>query len=193
MQKIGLALIIFSLLACAPDRTITVLSDTENTRLQEFEQLSEVSHLQISKPEEPGEPLTLCGTLVRLEDGEPLAGERIHLYHATLAGEYEPTDPADESTARLNGWVTTDAEGRFQVKTILPGDYGSSEDNRHIHTSVAGADPVAYDIHFKQYSTMMGTRFINGSDQHFLADLKRSENGELVTFLTLAVKRYAIH
>lgn len=183
----GVSLLTF---ACGPDRTILALSASETMLLNEFEQLPEAARLQMSPAGEPGEALTLCGTLVRLEDGKPLAGERIHLYHATQAGEYEPADPADESTARLNGWVTTDSAGRFLVQTILPGDYGSSDDNRHIHTSVEGADPAAYDIHFKQYSATMGTRFINGSDQHFLAELKRSGTGELVTFIQLAVKRH---
>ena len=68
------------------------------------------------------------------------------------------------------------------------GDYGSSADNRHIHTTVFGAQPEAYDIHFKQYTGVMGKRFVKNSDQHFLADLKRSADGSLIGFLTIEVK-----
>ncbi len=112
----------------------------------------------------------------------------IHLYHTSAAGEYKPTDPNDESTARLNGTVLTDEKGRVFVQTILPGDYGRSADNRHIHTTVKDARPEAYDIHFKQYTGKMGSRFINRSDQHFLADLKQTKDSLLVAFLTLEVK-----
>jgi hypothetical protein len=36
----------------------------------------------------------------------------------------------------------------------------------------------------------MGRSFINGSDQHFLADLKQTKDSTLVTFLTMEVKAY---
>ena len=34
----------------------------------------------------------------------------------------------------------------------------------------------------------MGRNFISGSDQHFLADLKKDEEETLITFLTIEVK-----
>ena len=78
------------------------------------------------------------------------------------------------------------------VQTILPGDYGSSADNRHIHTTISDAHPEAYDIHFKQYTGSMGSNFISGSDQHFLADLKQTPDGILVAFVTIEAKNAEI-
>ena len=54
--------------------------------------------------------------------------------------------------------------------------------------TVFGAKPEAYDIHFKQYTGKMGKNFISGSDQHFLADLKKDEDEKLIAFLTIEVK-----
>ena len=109
-------------------------------------------------------------------------------YHTSTEGEYEPTNPNDETTARLNGTAITDSFGRVYVKTILPGDYGNSKNNRHIHTSVFGARPEAYDIFFTQYSGGIGNLMNSGNGQMFFAELKRTSNNELICFLTIEAK-----
>ena len=188
---VGSFYVIFLLMwvSCSIDRTIPSLNEEEQRRLINFQQLASEHVVAITGDDEPGESLVLAITLVRKEDGSPIPLKKIHLYHTDVSGQYTPKDPSDESTARLHGLVTTDTLGRFLVKTILPGDYGSSPDNRHIHFTVEAAHPVAYDIHFKQYTTMMGKRFIARSDQHFLADLRRQTNRDLVAFVTIEAKR----
>ncbi len=179
--------------ACSIDRHIALLSSAEKETLLEFQNLDVKHVVEIAGKEEPGQPLTLALTFSEKETGEILPNQEVHFYHASLAGEYEPTDPSDETTARLNGKAETDDFGRILVKTILPGDYGSSDDNRHIHATVIGAHPEAYDIHFKQYTTAMGKRFSEGSDQHFLADLKYDSDSTLVAFLNIPVKNPQLH
>lgn len=176
------------LFACSIDREINELTDSDIQTLDEFLQIESENQVRLAPQNEPGEPLLLCLQFVNKETQQALPSKRIHFYHADVSGEYNPTIPGDESTARLNGEAITDEKGRIFLMTTLPGDYGSSDDNRHIHTTVFGARPEAYDIHFKQYSGYMGTRFISGSDQHFLADLKRDSNNNLVAFLTIEVK-----
>ncbi|WP_218841838.1 dioxygenase family protein [Winogradskyella ursingii] len=175
---------------CSIDRTIQNLSQSEIQVLRTFKNLDNAHKLQISGLNEPGQKLWLCLTFISKETKNPLVYEEISLYHTSSDGEYEQKNPNDESTARLNGTIKTDNKGRIFVQTILPGDYGSSADNRHIHTTVQNAQPVAYDIHFKQYTGQMGKNFINQSDQHFLANLKQTEDETLITFLTLEVKNY---
>lgn len=175
------------------DRTIENITEDEIKLLSEFENLPNSASLQITKDSEPGEKLTLCLTFVNKEDKIPLRNQKTLLYHTSEDGEYRPENPSDETTARLRAIGFTDDNGRLFVKTILPGDYGSSADNRHIHMSVFGARPEAYDINFKQYSGSAGTRFINGSDQHFLAELKYTSNKELICFVTIEVKRPTIN
>ncbi|WP_422105889.1 hypothetical protein [Winogradskyella sp.] len=173
---------------CAVDRTINNLTNTEQKTLNEFKQLDSINKLHITEDNEPGEKLVVCVTLVNKANLKVLPNQKVRFYHTSDKGEYDPVDINDESTARLSGEAYTDKKGKIYVETILPGDYGSSEDNRHIHTSVFGAQPEAYDINFNQYTGHMGRNFINGSDQHFLADLKRSNDGTLVCFITIEVK-----
>jgi len=189
MGRLILFVLFISLSGCSIDRTINETSETENRTLLNFQNLQSKSSLYISEKNEPGEKLILCLTFIDKENKSPLLNQLVQFYHTSTNGDYEQTDPNDDSTARLNGQATTNDEGQIYIETILPGDYGSSSDNRHIHTSVIGARPEAYDIHFKQYTSFMGKNFSEGSDQHFLADLKKTKENELVSFLTIEVKK----
>ncbi len=190
MKKL-VALILTSLLYthCSIDRNILPLNNIELERLETFKDFEPNNRIQISDESEVGQKLWLCLTFESKENNEPLINQKIQMYHTSSKGEYEPSNPNDESTARLNGEVFTNEKGQVFVQTILPGDYGSSADNRHIHTTVENAKPEAYDIHFKQFTGHMGKNFISGSDQHFLADLRKTDDSTLVTFLTIAVKQ----
>lgn len=187
--KLLISLLLFS--NCAPDQTILPLNDDEVKILESYENLKSENQVRLCHESEPGERLLLCLKFISKESKKPLRNQLVKLYHTSSSGNYEPSDPNDESTARLNGMVTTDEQGQAFIRSILPGAYGSSASNRHIHTTVEGARPEAYDIHFKQYSGGMGKRFITGSDQHFLADLKRSTQNDLVSFLVIEVKNSA--
>lgn len=185
---VTLLLISLLFIQCSIDRTVLPLNENELETLERFKTFAPENRVAISDENEPGQKLWLCLTLVSKENKELLINQNIHFYHTADNGEYQPSNPGDETTARLNGAAVTDEQGRVFVQTILPGDYGSSADNRHIHTTVENARPVAYDIHFKQYSGKMSKNFISGSDQHFLADLKQTAEGTLVVFLTIEVK-----
>lgn len=183
-----LIVFLLSFISCSIDRTIVKVSESEHKTLTTFQKLQSKSVLKITDKNEPGEKLILCLTFIDKETKKQLSNQSVHFYHTSTEGNYEPTDANDESTARLNGKAITNNKGQIYIETILPGDYGSSADNRHIHTTVAGARPEAYDIHFKQYTGYMGKNFANGSDQHFLADLKKTKENILVCFLTIEVK-----
>lgn len=176
------------LVQCTIDRTVPPINEEELATLEIFEELPANHQVRLGQPNEPGETLSLCITLKSRETGFPLKNSEIQLYQAAADGSYYPSKASDESTARINGRVRTDSLGRVFVRTILPGDYGSSGDNRHIHTTVPDARPQAYDIHFKQFCGFMLTNFVKESDQHFLADLRQSEDGTLVGILKMQVK-----
>ena len=85
---------------------------------------------------EPGDRLIVEGRV--LAGGAPVAGADIVLYHTDNTGCYS-RDCADERnpgarSARLNGRLKTDAEGRYQFRTIKPAPYrGTSGPPAHIH------------------------------------------------------------
>ena len=174
--------------SCLIDRHIPDLNEFEIGLLHSYRTLREESRLTIAPEEEPGQRLYLCLTFRNRETGSALSNREVHFYHADIAGEYRPSDPGDESTARLSGLAVTDKDGRIFLDTTLPGDYGSSVDNRHLHTTVSGASPAAYDIHFKQYTGVMGKSFFRRSEQHFLADLRKGDQDFLVAFLDIKCK-----
>lgn len=81
---------------------------------------------------------------VRDEAGEPVAGALVDVWQANAHGRYAheadpnpaPLDPDFQGWARL----TTDAEGRYRVRTIIPGSYPVRDGwarPPHIHFKVA--------------------------------------------------------
>lgn len=188
MSRLIILIVSLAFTQCSTDRTIVQISESEIEVLKEYQHLEKEYKSYIADKKEPGKRLILCLTFVNKADMKKLSNQVVKFFHTSSSGNYEQTDPNDESTARLSGRAITDNNGRIYVETVLPGDYGSSEDNRHIHTTVFGAKPEGYDIHFIQYAGFMLKQFIQGSDQHFLADLKMTKDNTLVCILTIEVK-----
>ncbi len=188
MKEWLIGFIILLTSGCTVDRSINTIDDQQQTLLNQFSIIDDNSQLEITTPDEPGDRLALCLKYIRKSDNTPLTNQKVQFYHTNISGEYQPVEQGNESSARLSGTAVTDEEGRIFIETIVPGDYGSSEDNRHIHSTVFGANPEGYDIHFKQYSSYMSKRFIRDSDRDFLADIKKTTDDKLVTFLTIACK-----
>lgn len=79
---------------------------------------------------EPGtsaERLVLTGRVLS-RDCKPVANASLDFWHADERGEY------DNRGYRYRGRVTTDAEGRYRLETILPAHYPGRP--RHIHVKV---------------------------------------------------------
>jgi protocatechuate 3,4-dioxygenase beta subunit len=74
--------------------------------------------------------------------GRPVAGALVYAYHTSAKGWYSDRAPhftnddgkgGDSRHARLFGYVRTDAQGRFVLRTIRPGGYPRSELPEHVH------------------------------------------------------------
>lgn len=167
------------------------LDDALATQLEAHQALPAEHRLVLAGEDEPGRRLMILGRLVRSESGEALADRYIEFYQADAEGSYDETDPGVEATARIQGSVTTDAEGRFTLSTVMPGDYGSTKLNRHIHISVPGADPEAYDFYFRQFVNDGLSSWAENSDQAILIDLQLSPSGVLVGSAVVPAKRVA--
>src|SRR5262245_25213602 len=101
------------------------------------------SVLVLAEPSEPGTRLVVAGKLLR-PDGRPAGSQRVGVYHTDAKGEYgiHPTrrsyPPARD--ARLSGWLVTNPQGRFEVRTIRPGHYPGGGTPEHIHFIVGGVN-----------------------------------------------------
>lgn len=188
MRTIIILFFAFLFIQCSEDSAMALITKTESAELEVFQKFDSLNKLIIADDDESGEKLLLCLTFIDKASKAAIVNQRVSFYHTTTQGTYEPTTPEDETTARLNGTTQTDKAGRTYIKTILPGNYGSGENNRHIHTTVYGAKPEAYDLFLKQRSGGIGKLMNSNNDQMFYAELKKTTDSLLVCFATIEVK-----
>jgi protocatechuate 3,4-dioxygenase beta subunit len=96
---------------------------------------------------EAGEPLLVDGRVLSSAGGAPVAGAALTLYQTDHTGCYskgcsDERNPGARS-ARLRGTLRTDAQGRYQFRTIKPGQYPGSGPPAHIHYELTiGQQPM---------------------------------------------------
>jgi protocatechuate 3,4-dioxygenase beta subunit len=75
-------------------------------------------------------------------DCKPLAGALLDFWHADQHGEY------DNAGFGFRGHQFTDAEGRYRLETIVPGEYPGR--TRHIHAKVqaSGGSVLTTQLYF---------------------------------------------
>ena len=94
---------------------------------------------RIASENEPGIPFVIHGRVFR-PDGKPADGVVVHAYHRDHDGfEFGPNDDS-VTTWRLQGWVQTDAEGRFELQTIRPAPDHLGREGAHIHFTLESSD-----------------------------------------------------
>ncbi len=71
---------------------------------------------------DPGEVFFISGQ-VRGEDGNPIAGAIVDIWHANSKGGYSFID-GEQAPYNLRRRIETDAKGRYVARTIVPNGYG---------------------------------------------------------------------
>lgn len=89
---------------------------------------------RIAPASEPGIPFTVRAQVLDAS-GKPLPGVEVFAYQTDQHGIYAAPGAADPW--RLKGWAMTDAQGRFELRTIRPAAYPSNTVPGHIHLSFA--------------------------------------------------------
>ncbi|MBX2944323.1 MAG: intradiol ring-cleavage dioxygenase [Cyclobacteriaceae bacterium] len=94
----------------------------------------------ISRPDEPGEPLIISGTIYKKDGKTPAPGVILYIYQTDNRGLYSPAPNQTVAKAHghLRGWMKTDEQGRYKFETIRPGPYPDRNDPQHIH-------PIIYE------------------------------------------------
>jgi len=94
---------------------------------------------RIASDSEPGIPLVIYGRVFRPDD-KPADGVVVHAYHRDRDGfDFGPNDNS-LTTWRLQGWVKTDPEGRFELRTIRPAPDHLGREGAHIHFTIESSD-----------------------------------------------------
>lgn len=94
------------------------------------------SRVEIAPPGEPGEPLVVRGRVFAPDGQTPVGGVVLYVYHTDEQGLYAPRG---RTTPRLRGWMRTDADGRYEYRTIRPASYPGRSTPAHIHAFLWGA------------------------------------------------------
>lgn len=93
------------------------------------------SRITLAPAGEPGTPLRVTGQVVRPDGVTPAAGVVLYLHHTGVDGLYARETGAPP---RLRGWLRTDAEGRYEYRTIRPAPYPGRTNPAHVHTQLWG-------------------------------------------------------
>jgi len=95
--------------------------------------------VKIVSEQESGEPLIVSGTIYSPDGKKPLPGITLYVYQTDVTGRYS-TSGGDNRGTRIHGVMKTNAEGRYEFRTIKPGSYPNSRNPAHIHAYVSGPD-----------------------------------------------------
>ena len=81
-----------------------------------------------------------------------LAGVELDVWHATHDGHYDNDGTLKVPGYLLRGRLRTDAEGRYRLRTIIPGRYLNGRQYRpaHVHVKVraSGFAPLTTQLYF---------------------------------------------
>ncbi len=135
----------------------------------------------IASDEEPGEPLTIAGTVHAADGKTPLPGVRLYVYHTDRAGLYG-RDSRSSDNPRLHAWLRTNAEGRFEFHTIKPGPYPAGGAAAHIHFVLAlqEFDESDFEIFFEGDEYLSDeTRDLAARGRAQILTLRKDDEGRL--------------
>ncbi len=106
------------------------------------------SRTRIAPVGEPGEPMTLEGT-VRDARGKPVAGVIVYAYHTNAKGLYPSKTPPRDAVERhgsLRAFAKTGSDGAYRFETIRPASYPNTRFAQHVHMHVVEPGRCHYFI-----------------------------------------------
>ena len=113
------------------------------------------SRTRIVPQNEPGKTLIVEGQVFAPDNNTPAEGITVYAYNTDAEGYYGVDHK--EYPPRLHGWMKTDGEGRFELRTILPGHYPGMRVPAHVHFTVWGG---SYPPQWVEELRFQGDRYI---------------------------------
>lgn len=100
---------------------------------------SPASRIVIAPDDEPGKRMVISGQIFKSDGKTPYPNVLMYLYHTNEKGIY--ARKGNETGIRrwhghLHGWLRTDTEGRYEIRSIRPASYPDTKINAHIHAVV---------------------------------------------------------
>ena len=97
--------------------------------------------LAMASDDEPGARLVLDGRVLQADGRTPAPGVVLYLHQTDATGVYRRDDGG---ALALQGWLKTDADGRYRIETVRPGPYPSGTMPAHVHVYVGEPGRAPY-------------------------------------------------
>ncbi len=123
-------------------------------------------------PGTAGTRLVLTGRVLTLNCA-PVAGAKLDFWQADASGTY------DNSGYRLRGHQFTDAQGRYTLETIVPGQYPGRTVHIHIKVTPAGGQTLTTQLYFPGQARNQQDSIFNAA---LLMNVRDSGDGKAATF-----------
>jgi transcriptional regulator GlxA family with amidase domain/protocatechuate 3,4-dioxygenase beta subunit len=154
-------------LAAGTREAAEVLSDADLFGLHEEAKFRELiarhthrPRATLVTPDEPGEPLVVTGRVLD-EAGKPVAAALLYVFHTGKDGVYSTKggnfgSMGDSLNPRLFGFLRTGHDGRYEFRTIRPGQYPDNGPPAHVHYEVTahGYERMITEMMFDDDSRM---------------------------------------
>jgi protocatechuate 3,4-dioxygenase beta subunit len=150
---------------------------------------------QLVSDSEPGQPLIVHGAVAAPDGQTQAAGITVYACNTDAAGYYG--ENRTEYPPRIYGWMKTDAAGRFELRTVLPGHYPGMHVPAHIHFSLWGA---GYPLQWVDELKFAGDRYLTPAMLSQAADqgafrtiqpLARGEDGTLCSSFRIRLQSWS--
>lgn len=130
----------------------------------------------LAGPKEPGERLTIHGTIFGPDCRTPLPRTLLDVWQADAKGEYHWQD----EDWRLRGQILTSDRGKFSFETIKPAGYGGRPAHIHFTISAPGHEPLTTQLYFKGDPRLdhdVCGAACNSDDPHRIIELAKGARG----------------
>jgi protocatechuate 3,4-dioxygenase beta subunit len=91
----------------------------------------------LAKKSESDEPLIISGTVYQKDGETPAPGVLIYFYHTDGEGYYG-RGGGEPKHGHFQGWMLTDARGRYEFSSIKPAVYPVRKFAAHVHMTITG-------------------------------------------------------
>ena len=148
------------------------------------------SRAVIAPADEPGQRMRISGTVYAADGKTPVEGVVIYVYHTNAQGRYDmrPGEHPDAPQFRLQAWMKTGADGRYEFDTIKPGSYPSGTEPAHIHSALTppGGEPDWSGDYLFEGDPKIEQRHLRNSS---VLTLRPGDDGVLVGTRDFVIKR----